>query len=442
MFGQQTSNSFQSLIPVDQQRFNEPCNLTNPQQIQASSSTLKNRGLTGDLPLVQKETVKSKEHKILKPWQSDVLNDFFNNKSQLPTDDDIKKLSLQLKRKEKSLKRWFYNKRHRLHKKTETQTNALETFYKSNKNPSREEIEKMSGDLGLSVMKIYKWFASRPKKGPKNASLRSLEKKYGVRREAKRFTSDERAVLNREYQKCKYPSSDDKLRISKELGCDFYRVYNWFNYQRGSSRSRLKKGVNKNKCVNKNKNEGENSTQPSEAVDQSFDLDINDIAWKHQLNENFGECTILEQHYSMHNNESHQGFYGKGKDLCLSEFGDKSKTIFMDSSCDNIESSVFIDPTVEPSKNNYLVDHKDEDLGLEDLIGDTTLFPEIFNDPNTQTLSQPSNVNYGNNNEHINVNLELDGLTENETLFVDNLHQPSSSNYQPEHDYMQYLNLK
>ena len=125
----------------------------------------------------------------------------------------------------------------------------------------------------------------------------------------------------------------------------------------------------------------------------------------------------------------------------MSEFSERSETNYMNSSCDKNESSVFIDPTVETSKDSYLVDNKDENLCLDDLLGDTSLFPEIFNDIKTQTLSQPSNLNYDNNNEHINENSALDGRTENETLFLDN-DQPISSNNQPVHDYMQYINLK
>ena len=98
-----------SLISADQTGLNKPCNLPSVQLSQAYSSISTNATEKEGLPLVQEETVKHNEHRRLQPWQSEILNDFFN-KNARPNNEDIKNLSLKTKRNENSVKNGLVTK--------------------------------------------------------------------------------------------------------------------------------------------------------------------------------------------------------------------------------------------------------------------------------------------------------------------------------------------
>ena len=106
----------------------------------------------------------------------------------------------------------------------------------------------------------------------------------------------------------------------------------------------------------------------------------------------------------------------------------------------NINSG-YIDPTEEttsviPSlENNHVVEYNDEIL--DDLIGDTSLFPEICKNPNPEFFLNCNHVNNYNKEDS-----ELGALTDDTTLFSDNFDNPSSPNCKAEHDYMQYINFQ
>ena len=53
-----------------------------------------------------------------------------------------------------------------------------------------------------------------------------------MEKKRKRFTKSETAILEKEYEKCHYPSIEEKQRISKEHGLDEIKVNNWFYNKR------------------------------------------------------------------------------------------------------------------------------------------------------------------------------------------------------------------
>ena len=108
-----------SLTPAVQSDCNKTNNISNAQLGQASSSYLKTAA-TKENHRLPKEIGPFKS----KLWQREILNDFFIKNSR-PTDEEIKDLSLKTKRNEKSVKKWFYNKNHRLKKKSKTSSKHM-----------------------------------------------------------------------------------------------------------------------------------------------------------------------------------------------------------------------------------------------------------------------------------------------------------------------------
>ena len=79
---------------------------------------------------------------------------------------------------------------------------------------------------------------------------------------------------------------------------------------------------------------------------------------------------------------------------------------------------------------------------MDDLIGDTSLFPEICNDPNSEFFCAPPSLICNYANDYNKEDSELGGLTDDTTLFSDIFDNSSSPNCKQEHDFMQYINFK
>ena len=173
--------------------------------------------------------------------QDEILNDFFYKESQRPTKEDYENLVVKTKRSENFLRNWFCSKRFKIKNKgkskkmNDSQLKTLEMFFEQNQVPSNKEILKLSNDLSISFLETYKWFnknRTRTKNQLKHSKLSGADKKDKVRRKATIFTCYDVAVLKMEYKKCAYPSLEDKLRISVDLGVDVKAVINWFNHHR------------------------------------------------------------------------------------------------------------------------------------------------------------------------------------------------------------------
>ena len=99
-------------------------------------------------------------------------------------------------------------------------------------------------------MKIYNWFANKRKRTKQKLKNNNLDKRYGLCPQF--FSPEQRRFLEKEYEKCKKPSFDEKLRIGKELSVDVIKIHTWFAYRRKRKNNSLNEGENAR--LNQNKN--------------------------------------------------------------------------------------------------------------------------------------------------------------------------------------------
>ena len=203
------------------------------------------------------------------------------------------------------------------------------------------------------------------------------------------YSPEQRILLEKGYQKCKNPSFDEKKRISRELSVDVIKIHIWFANRRKRKNDSLIE--RENTRLNQNKNSSDNSyiTQPSVSENHFFDQDVNGLAPKQHLNINIDDEVLLpEQNTGLSINKNHQtgSLFSKENDSYLSQFTNGNENNLVKDLYDKNENSVFVDPSVvTPTVNNLYED-------LDDLIGDTSLFPEIFNDPNFEMLPAKSEL--------------------------------------------------
>ena len=156
------------------------------------------------------------------------------------------------------------------------------------------------------------------------------------------YSPEQRILLEKGYQKCKNPSFDEKKRIGRELSVDVIKIHIWFANRRKRKNDSLIERENTRLNQNKNSSENSFSTQPSESENHIFDQNLNGLAPKHHPSINIDDEVLQSQQNMLNNNKT----------------------------------SVFVDSTIETPINNDLFTYEDSD----NLIGDTSLFPEIFND--------------------------------------------------------------
>ena len=296
---------------------------------------------------------KQSKRSFLELWQLKILIEFFDKTSQSPTSEEIKKLSQKVKRKEDIVWRWFYYRRKnvnsdKVRKKVMNyyQMKTLEKFFDRNQNPSVEEMEKLSEDLELSVIKVNKWFYHRrykANKESKNNSLVSKEKKKINRRNAN-YTDEEKKALEAEYKKNKHPSSEEKKKISEKLGLDVLRVHFWFQSRRSNRYS--------------SKDDGSSHTGPgpsSSLMMNKYPLNLlnKDTATRTELSKSNRQTLNRSEESSLQSNYENK------------------------QSCNvSNESFDFNNLTEETPTSSFLNDYNKEDL--DNLIGETSLFPELF----------------------------------------------------------------
>ena len=157
------------------------------------------------------------------------------------------------------------------------------------------------------------------------------------------------------------------------------KIHTWFANRRRRKNDSLTERETTRLNHNKNSQNDSFSTKPSDSENHVFDQNINDLASKHQLNIDVDDDVLLpNKKTSVIDNEFHQTTSKFGKDInsCSPQFTNENKNNLMTGLNDNCETSVFVDSTIETPKDNDLFTCED----LDDLIGDTSLFPEVFND--------------------------------------------------------------
>ena len=359
------------------------------------------------------EKIERSHPKRLSRWQVEILNEFFYKKSPFPTKKDYENLVVKTKKTEKSLRNWFHQKRFKS-KKNEGKSNqmnysqlkTLEMFFEQNRVPNTEEILKLSNDLSINCIKIQNWFARKRtyiKNPQENIKLSCVDKKDKVRKKRRNFTCYDIAVLKMEFKKCAYPSLEDKLRISEDLGVDVKKVKNWFDTHRLKN-----KASPSSKKTNNYSESIRNDSDPSTSL--KFDKETTLSTLPYDLNSQKDSqnnsvlvkvyCTNSEfdplsgQYTSARENNQSTEFFGLESLSCESQ-DDHTDTLNSNdeaSTRESLNTETFNDKNKrytysEPSqeKLNLQDDHLseyNEDSALEDLVGDTSLFPEIFSDTN------------------------------------------------------------
>ena len=386
------------MIPVVPNNFKEPCKFVRVPLYKPSSSAAKDTASTEPTPQ------EPSERSHLEPWQREILVEFFENTSLWPTKEEAKILSQRVKRSEDCVKRWFYNKRvivngkKRKHKLlNHDQLRTLEEFFEEKQNPTVEEMEGLGKDLELSVIRVNSWFNCRrfkAKKESRNNSLVSKRKRVSNRRRVN-YTDDEKMALEVEYKKNKYPSLEDKQRIGEKLELDVLRVHFWFLRRRSK------------KCKSKDENSSRTKLRPSsssmmnkdagtrfpESGGLTFSRSEESLFSSHRHEPLTGQEHVSQRQQVIMSNSENAGLLDGRNGSNFSESNWKTKQ-----SCDVSDESFDFNSLAEETKTNgYLTWYIDKDL--DNLVGETTLFPEIFDEPN-------------------------------------------SSLHQEEHDYMQYINMK
>ena len=373
------------LIPVIPKNFIEPCKFVSVP-------------LHKPAALIKVTPQEQGKAKHLELWQRQILVDFFEKTSQSPTNEEIKKLSQKVKRSDGCVQRWFYNKRrivkgNKIQKLiNHDQLKTLEIFFYRNQNPTVEEMEKLGEDLELSVIRVNSWFYNRRYKAKKesksNSSIAKEKRKVSNRRNVN-YTDEEKRALEAEYEKNKHPSLEDKQKISEKLELDVLRVHFWFQSRRSkrySSKdddsSRNEPGPSSSSMMNKGT--GTTTLFPvsgNQTFNRSEESLVSRYRHKPSANEEPRQQTVMS---SSENKESISG----ENDFFSSQSKYEKKQSF------NVENGFNLENTTQESSTNiYLNKYNNED----EFNRDTTLFPELFEEP------------------------------------VSSLHQE-------EHDYMQYIN--
>ena len=250
------------------------------------------------------ETVTENKSLRLAPWQAEILNNFFNNTfnptCHNPTKEEIKILSLQIERTEKSVKRWFNYKVVELNKKkntttknlTQKQLKTLVTFFENKQRPNENEFEELSNASGLSVRRIKNWFVlkrvnTKKESQKNNNKQRLIDKNNHCEKIYKRFTKSDNEMSEMEYEKRQHADFEEEKSVSEEYGLD--DINNWFNMRRSinpltvNEVSRTELGP----CTSfqRDHNSFENiyfDNSSSELVNQANNRDLTDLtSWHH-----------------------------------------------------------------------------------------------------------------------------------------------------------------
>ena len=191
----------------------------------------------------------------------------------------------------------------------------------------------------------------------------------------------------------KYPSLEDKQRISEKLELDVLRVHFWFLSRRSKRYKSKDESSSRTEAGSSSmisKYTGASARFPdSKAFNQSGENLVSSYRHKPLT----GQEHFSQRQQAVMSNSENAGLLNGENDSNFSESDCKTKQ-----SCDVSDDFFDFNSLTEGTPTNiYLTMYINEDL--DNLIGETTLFPEIFNEPN-------------------------------------------SSLHQEEHDYKQYINMK
>ncbi|KAF8881718.1 hypothetical protein CPB85DRAFT_1340023 [Mucidula mucida] len=117
---------------------------------------------------------------------------------------------------------------------------ALEAKYNDNRLPTRDELEKMSQELGESYQRLYTWFFKRREKERHTVKAVGLDSHPLLENLRPRISTALTATLEAKYVKNRYPTFEELETMSQELGEIQDRLTTWFGKRRIKERELMK----------------------------------------------------------------------------------------------------------------------------------------------------------------------------------------------------------
>ncbi|KAF5323850.1 hypothetical protein D9611_008432 [Ephemerocybe angulata] len=106
---------------------------------------------------------------------------------------------------------------------TPEQKSRLEHEYALNANPSEQRQKEIALEIGLSELRVSKWFYRERKDAPRRLLPDGTKPKV-----VRRLTKEEKSRLGQEYARNKQPSERRQKEIAVDLGLSELTVSNWF----------------------------------------------------------------------------------------------------------------------------------------------------------------------------------------------------------------------
>ncbi|KAF9022590.1 hypothetical protein BDZ89DRAFT_1070525 [Hymenopellis radicata] len=117
---------------------------------------------------------------------------------------------------------------------------ALEANYGKDRYPTREQLEKMSLEVGQSYGRLYTWYAKRREKERKTLQTEQIGSHPLSASARRRIPAVVIRALEARYNDNYYPTRDELEQMSQELGESYNRIYNWFFKRREKERQMVK----------------------------------------------------------------------------------------------------------------------------------------------------------------------------------------------------------
>ncbi|KAF8900809.1 hypothetical protein CPB85DRAFT_1324973 [Mucidula mucida] len=117
---------------------------------------------------------------------------------------------------------------------------ALEAKYNDNRLPTRDELEKMSQELGESYKRLYTWFYKQRDKERHTVKAVGLDSHPLLENLRPRISTALTATLEAKYIKNRYPTFEELETMSQELGESQDRLTTWFAKRRIKERELMK----------------------------------------------------------------------------------------------------------------------------------------------------------------------------------------------------------
>ncbi|KAF9022615.1 hypothetical protein BDZ89DRAFT_1070551 [Hymenopellis radicata] len=117
---------------------------------------------------------------------------------------------------------------------------VLVANYGKDRYPTREQLEKMSLEVGQSYDRLYNWYVKRREKERRTLETEQIESHPLLESARPRIPAVVIRALEARYNDNYYPTRDELEQMSQELGESYNRIYNWFYKRREKERQMVK----------------------------------------------------------------------------------------------------------------------------------------------------------------------------------------------------------